>query len=243
MAGHITREYLYANRKRLLKRAIIIAIAAAAVFVFLFRTGDDGREMKIERDDRGTVRSEAEQAADRQTEPKTVVVDVGGQVKEPQVVELAADSRIADAIEAAGGLTGNADLSGINRAAKVSDGEKIYIPAKGENNAGVSGGSSGNAAGSGGSGSGGGSADSAAGGSAGSSGSGASGSASSSARVNINTADSTELQTLNGVGPVTAEKIIAYREQNGRFPNIEAIKEVSGIGDKTYEKLKDFITI
>ena len=62
-------------------------------------------------------------------------------------------------------------------------------------------------------------------------------------KVNINTADSAELQTLTGVGPATAEKIIAYRESNGRFASIEEIKNVSGIGDKTYEKLKDYITV
>ncbi len=62
-------------------------------------------------------------------------------------------------------------------------------------------------------------------------------------KININTADSTQLQELNGVGPATAEKIIDYRKQNGRFQSIEDIKNVSGIGDKTYEKLKDHIRV
>lgn len=62
-------------------------------------------------------------------------------------------------------------------------------------------------------------------------------------KVNINTADSAQLQTLNGVGPVTAQKIIDYRSSNGRFASIEDIKNVSGIGDKTFEELKDDITI
>ena len=61
--------------------------------------------------------------------------------------------------------------------------------------------------------------------------------------MNINTADSTTLQTLNGVGPATAEKIIDYRSDNGNFRRPEDLKNVSGIGDKTYEKLKDYITI
>ena len=73
-------------------------------------------------------------------------------------------------------------------------------------------------------------------------GSGASG-RSSDGKININTADSTQLQELNGVGPATAEKIIDYRKQNGRFQSIEDIKNVSGIGDKTYEKLKDHIRV
>jgi competence protein ComEA len=61
--------------------------------------------------------------------------------------------------------------------------------------------------------------------------------------ININTADSRELQKLSGVGPSTAQKILDYREQNGRFERIEDIKKVSGIGDKTFEKLKDKLAV
>ena len=62
-------------------------------------------------------------------------------------------------------------------------------------------------------------------------------------KININTADFEELQELNGVGPATAEKIIGYREENGRFSSIEDIKNVSGIGEKTFEKFKDDIKV
>ena len=65
----------------------------------------------------------------------------------------------------------------------------------------------------------------------------------SDGRVNINLADSSELQEIPGVGPATAEKIIRYRESNGRFVIIEDIKNVDGIGDKTFEKIKDMITV
>jgi competence protein ComEA len=61
--------------------------------------------------------------------------------------------------------------------------------------------------------------------------------------VNINTADMTSLQVLSGVGPVTAQKIVDYREAHGQFKSIEDIKNVSGIGEKTYEKLKDHICV
>lgn len=161
-----------------------------------------------------------------------VYVDIGGAVKHPMLAELPTGSRVEDAIEAAGGLKKNADMTEVNRAQILTDGEKIYIPEEGETAAGGSGGS----------------------GSAGSSGSGGSGSGISSAsgadmvgissgRININTADVTLLQQLTGVGPVTAQKIVDYREQNGRFQSIEDIKNVSGIGDKTFEKMKDDITI
>ena len=62
-------------------------------------------------------------------------------------------------------------------------------------------------------------------------------------RDSINTADSQELQELNGVGPATAEKIIDYREENGRFASIDDLKDVSGIGDKSFEKIKDKIKV
>lgn len=71
----------------------------------------------------------------------------------------------------------------------------------------------------------------------------ASGGAAASGLININTADSMALQEIPGVGPATAEKIIAYRTENGRFASKEDIKNVSGIGEKTYEKMKDKITV
>lgn len=66
---------------------------------------------------------------------------------------------------------------------------------------------------------------------------------SSSGKININTADVSQLQTISGIGPVTAEKIVEYRKTNGRFSSIEDIKNVSGIGDKTFEKIRENITI
>lgn len=66
---------------------------------------------------------------------------------------------------------------------------------------------------------------------------------SSSGKININTADVSQLKTISGIGPVTAEKIVEYRKTNGRFSSIEDIKNVSGIGDKTFEKIRENITI
>lgn len=166
------------------------------------------------------VQAQEETAAVEEESTAVIYVDVGGEVNQPSVVELADGSRVTDAIAAAGGLTEKADLTDINRAAFVSDGEKIFIPSQeSESEDGVL------------------SADG-----GGSSGSGSSG-RSSDGKININTADSSQLQELNGVGPATAEKIIDYRKQNGRFQSIEDIKNVSGIGDKTYEKLKDHIRV
>lgn len=194
-----------------------------------------------------------------------VFVDIGGEVKKPGVYGVSKSARIYEVVDKAGGLTSNAETSTINQAETVTDGQKITIPSKdtqaasgsasssesaGQSvSAGVSGGAS-SAAGTGtgaaagtesgattGSGTGTDSASSASGGAS------SSGSASSSSLININTADSATLQQISGVGPVTAEKIIEYRTQNGAFRTTEDIKNVSGIGDKTYEKMKDMITV
>ena len=162
-----------------------------------------------------------------------IYVDIGGAVRQPMLAELPQGSRIEDAIEAAGGLTKKADLTNVNRAQILTDGEKIYIPKKGEARA--------SGSGSGGSGSG---SNNASGGSSGSSGGAPSDAPGiSSGKININTADTVLLQQLTGVGPVTAQKIVDYREQNGQFGSIEELKNVSGIGDKTFEKMRDEVTI
>jgi competence protein ComEA len=166
--------------------------------------------------------------------PADIVVDVGGAVGNPAVLVLPAGSRVYEALESAGGLLPQADMSEINRAAALKDGDRIYIPSKEETASKTpvpqsAGGGAGpgvtNAAET--------SGDVAAAGTSGAAG----------AQININTADLQELQKLSGVGPSTAQKILDYRETHGRFGRIEDIKNVSGIGDKTFEKLKEHITV
>ncbi|MDO4545343.1 MAG: helix-hairpin-helix domain-containing protein [Bacillota bacterium] len=193
--------FLRENRDMLTKVAAVAAVIVVAFFVFALKGG-------------GEEAAESE-AIPESTEPvtATVFVDIGGAVQNPMVAELEEGSRVEDAIEAAGGLTEDADLTEINRAAFVNDGDKIFIPEmipEGEAGAGASGGSSGIYA---------------------------------DGKININTADSTQLQEITGVGPVTAERIISYREENGRFTAIEDIKNVSGIGEKNFEKMKNEIRV
>ena len=155
----------------------------------------------------------------------TIFVDIGGAVKTPMLAELPNGSRVDDAIEAAGGLRKEADMTNINRAEFLVDGQKVFIPSYALDEDGNI-------------------IESSAAGSVPDSGtSSATGAIDPSGKVNINTADSTQLQTLNGVGPATAQKIIDYRDSSGRFTTIEDLKNVSGIGDKTFEKLKDYICV
>ncbi len=130
------------------------------------------------------------------------------------IAQLPTGSRIDDAITAAGGTTEKADLSNINRAQVLEDGQKIYIPSTDDSNsqASINGSSSSTAS-------------------------------SSNQKVNINTATDEQLRTLSGVGPATAEKIINFRTKEGAFKSIEDLKNVDGIGDKTFEKLKDKICV
>ena len=148
----------------------------------------------------------------------SIIVYVCGAVKENKVITIKENSRVCDAIDAVGGLTKDADLTNINLAYMLEDGEKIYIPKKGEeilNNSSTS--------------------------SQTSSYSTYSSSSTKNNKININKATQTELETIPGIGPSTALKILDYREKNGNFSKIEDIKNVSGIGNTKYEKIKDYI--
>lgn len=161
-------------------------------------------------------------SADPGADGGSVVVDVGGTVERPGVVELAAGDRVADAIAAAGGLAADADTSALNQAAPVTDGQKVLVPRMGEEPAA---GSAGTGAGTG--------AGAVAGG-----GSATSGSTAGAGLVNVNTATEAELDELPGVGPSTARAIIEEREANGPFRSVDDLMRVSGIGERKLEKLK-----
>ncbi|MGH3650908.1 MAG: helix-hairpin-helix domain-containing protein [Acidimicrobiia bacterium] len=134
---------------------------------------------------------------------ETVAVHVSGLVVAPGVVHLAADSIVADAIDAAGGLLPGARVDQINLAAPVADGDQIVVPGPGE------GGEAGPEAGDG--------------------------------PLSLNRATATELETLPGVGPVLAERIVAFREANGRFEVVEDLLEVSGIGEAKLAAIRDLV--
>lgn len=172
-----------------------------------------------------------------------IYVDVCGAVKAPGVVTVPEGSRVFEAIAKAGGLREDADARYINQARLLSDGEQVYVPTTQEtaakedgfSEAGLSRGA--NAAGPDGS-----RISDAFAGTGGDPGMENAGS-NADGKVNINTADSAALQTLNGIGEARAEAIILYRETNGAFETIEDIMKVSGIKNALFNKIKDDITV
>jgi competence protein ComEA len=147
-----------------------------------------------------------------------VVVHVVGRVRHPGVRQLPAGSRVADAVKAAGGATGKADLSALNLARVVVDGEQVRVPAVGDPVVPGSLPGAGSAGGAG------------AGGAAG-------------VPVSLNTADLAALDTLPGVGPVLAQRILDWRTAHGRFTSIDELGEVSGIGEKLLAQLSPLVTL
>jgi len=161
-----------------------------------------------------------------------VTVHVVGAVLHPGVYELPAAARVCDAVEAAGGMTGNAAQEAVNLARLVTDGEQIAVPTKDDYQKATAG--AGTMMGSGASkgvvSPGGASAENP-------------GAPSAGTIVNINTADATALDALPGVGPSTAAKIVADREANGPFETPDDLGRVSGIGPKKLEQMKAFIRV
>lgn len=209
----IIYDFLEEYGPQVRKMAVICLIGMVLFAGFsLFKGGGDTSDIKKG----GEAGSSDVYAEDGGVSEGNIFVDIGGAVKTPMLAELPAGSRVEDAIKAAGGLKQEADMTNVNRAEFLEDGQKIYIPSMSLDEDGnlIEDPSGAGAASSGG-----------------------------PNKVNINTADSAQLQTLSGVGPATAQKIIDYRQSNGSFSNPEDLKNVSGIGEKTFEKLKDKITI
>ncbi|MDR2458436.1 MAG: helix-hairpin-helix domain-containing protein [Clostridiales Family XIII bacterium] len=192
--------------KKIGLKKILIAFAIFIILIFTITNflGKKEKETVISTTSKEIDKIETTDEVETKTE---IFIDVQGEVKNPGVYAIVENSRIFEIIKKAGGLKKGADISNINRAKVLIDGEKIYIPKKSETNNGTG------------------------------------TMETENNLININTATSTELQEINGVGPATAEKIITYREQEGGFKKLEDLLNVSGIGEKTFEKLKAFVCI
>jgi competence protein ComEA len=197
--------------------ALAIVVAAVGVrYLVLPRSASGGTAPALVL----SAASPSPQASADAGEPAELLVYVCGAVRRPGVVRLPAGARVADALELAGGPTGKAELSAVNLAAKVGDGQQIVVPERAASGASAAVPTAPTAAGS-----------------------TAAPGAPGGALVNLNTASLEELETLSGVGPSTAQKIVDYRTANGGFTSIEQLMDVPGIGDAKYAAVKDSITI
>ncbi|HFI0702445.1 TPA: helix-hairpin-helix domain-containing protein [Streptococcus suis] len=149
-------------------------------------------------------------------EPSQLVVDVKGAVAKPGLYTLEEGSRANDAVEAAGGLTSQADPKSINLAQKLSDEAVVYVASKDENISVVASTTASSAI---------------------------SPEGKNTSLVNLNTATEADLQTISGIGAKRAADIIAYREANGGFKSVDDLNNVSGIGDKTMESIRPYVTV
>lgn len=149
-------------------------------------------------------------------EPIQLVIDIKGAVEKPGLYTLEADARVNDAVEAAGGLTSQADPKSINLAQKLSDEAVVYVASKDENISVVASTTTSSAM---------------------------SQEEKSTSLVNLNTATEADLQTISGIGAKRAVDIIAYREANGGFKSVDDLNNVSGIGDKTMESIRPYVTV
>lgn len=175
----------------------------------------------------------SEAVSDKEMQQAMIYVDVCGAVANPGVFQLAAGSRVFQAIEAAGGYLPEAALTCVNRAGVLTDGQQLYIltqeemERQGLDPAEMSGASDGQMNGSAGTGQ----------------NTGMTAQVQQDNRININTADEAQLTTLTGIGATRAQAIIAYREENGPFAAIEDIMNVQGIKEGTFAKIKDEIVV
>ncbi|HKH14587.1 MAG TPA: ComEA family DNA-binding protein [Solirubrobacterales bacterium] len=137
-----------------------------------------------------------------------VVVDVSGAVSDPGVYRLPAGSRVDDALQRAGGATGRAEVDTINLAARLTDGQQIIVPVRVKGSVGVTAGTTAGSA------------------------------ATTESPINVGTATVEELDTIEGIGPVTAQKIMEFRDQQGGISSVDQLDEIDGIGPATMEALR-----
>ncbi|MFF1574538.1 ComEA family DNA-binding protein [Leifsonia sp. NPDC058292] len=199
---------------------VVILIAAMAVAIVISALGSGGASTEIAASGASASASPfAPSGAETSPEPAGgLLVHVLGAVKKPGLVSLGAGARVVDAVAAAGGLTDDAEPAGINLARAITDGEQLVVPRVGEviaPPAAAAGGAPPGGAPPGGEG----------------------------AVVNLNTATQEQLESLQGIGPALATRILDWRAANGRFASVADLMKVSGIGQKIFDGFKDRITV
>ena len=217
------------NKKKIIISAVLLLILVVAFAIYMIIENENHSEFDLENEvleqnteNAGNI-ANLEVVNEIAEEKEKIAVHITGEIKKEGIIYLNQGARIVDAIKEAGGETKQADLSQVNLAYELQDGQKIYIPNKKEkisqyiteksgtnviiedSNTSTQKGGSG--------------------------------------KVNINTANQSELDRLPGIGPSLAERIIEYREENGNFKNIEDLQNVKGIGDAKFADIKDKVTV
>lgn len=194
-------------------KIVAVPVLVIAAVLFFWLNSGSG-EIKIDEGNSSAIEEDGISQQEVNSTQSHLYVDIGGEVMKPGVYEVSDGTRLFEVIDKAGGLTEDADIDGINRAETVQDGQKIMIGRHGENpDENRDSYSANNVTDSG------------------------------EGKVNINTADAAALQTIPGIGPSKADRIIEYRESEGKFNEIDDIKNISGIGNKTFESIKEYITV
>jgi competence protein ComEA len=193
-------------------RAQALALAGVALVVAMFvgrvllpaggAAGAEPAELRV-----SSAARESPAAEGRGSGPG-VVVHVVGAVRRPGLYQLPAGSRVADALEQAGGAAPAADVALVNLAAPLADGQQVVVPSRAA---------------------------------AGSGSSGAAGESGGGGPVHLNTASVAELDELPGIGPITAQKIVDYREKHGAFSSVEDLDAIPGVGAAKIEQLRDLV--
>lgn len=216
----------FTNKQKIIFTISIIILILIGIYVYNIRFNSSEDDIDTENvNNINFVENFLDTNENKNEKDNLIIVHITGAVKKSGIVKLIQGARIYDAIEKAEGSLENADLSKINLAYALEDGQKVYIPFIGEviednedeeyitsnfgNNSSII-------------------QDTNKG---------------ESGKVNINTANQTELETLPGIGTATAERIIDYRNKNGKFNTIEDIQNVKGIGQAKYENIKENICI
>lgn len=231
---NILKKIQNLNNKQKIIVLIVGIVIITLIFIFLYKTfykeDEDYVITNSSEENQTTENTVTESKIGVVEDKKTITVHVIGEVNTPGVVTLDEGARIIDAINAAGGKTEEADLSRVNLAYVIEDGVQIYIPSvtevreaeeteqedylREDAGDGIIITSATQESGE-----------------------------EKNAKVNINTANSEKLQTLPGIGESIAQKIIDYREQNGKFTSIDDIKNVPGIGESKFNNIKDKIVV
>jgi competence protein ComEA len=165
-----------------------------------------------------TTLADATATSEAKGAPATIAVHVAGAVQHPGVVELRTGARVIDAVEAVGGALADGDLDRLNLAAKLADGQRVYVAKVGQSDPGAAGDGA-------------------------DAGLGDSGAGTTGGKVNLNTASQAQLEELPGIGPTYAEAIVAERQRRGGFTSVNDLRSVRGIGDKRFAELAPLVTV